>query len=397
RSAHRLRHALIVCQFALAFTLLTGAGLLALSFAKVTAVSPGFRPENVLTGVMSLPWIHYKDEKSRFVFLQKAEQELRVIPGVTAVGFTTNLAFSGDINNNAISIEGQPPAAGESLRTHYTSGVSGDFFAAMGIPLRQGRFVTDEDSVRGLRTCVVDEDVANRYWPGKSPIGRRIFDGVPEEPEKAYTIVGVVGATKITDLADKKATGSVYFDYINYASETMSAVLRTARVPQSVGREFQAAVLKVDPEIPVGDMKPMTAWIDESLVPRRSPMVLGGIFSAVALLLATLGIYGVLAYAVAQRRREIGVRMALGARPRQILGQFLGLGAKIILVGCVLGGIGGWLTGRAMANLLFAVRALDAGVFAGTAAMLSIVAMAACLAPALRAARVPPMEALRSE
>jgi len=397
RSAHRLRHALIVAQFALAFTLLAGAGLLGLSFAKVLAVNPGFRPENLLTGGVSLPWIHYKDEKSRFAFLQRLGQELRAVPGVTAVGFTSSLAFSGNVNDNAISIEGQPPAPGDSLHTHYTSGVAGDIFSAMGIPLHEGRLLTDDDSSRPLRVCVVDEDVVRRYWPGKSALGQRIFNGAPGKPDEAYTIVGVVGSTKQTDLADTRANGSVYFPYIYQGSQGMTVLLRTAQAPQAAGPALRAAVLRVDPELPVEDLKTMTARLDESLVSRRSPLMLAAIFAGVALVLAAVGIYGVLAYAVAQRRREIGVRMALGALPQQILAQFLSLGAKLVVVGSILGVIGGWLTGRAMAGLLFGVGAAHPAVYAGTAALLSLVAMAACLVPAVRAARVPPMEALRSE
>ena len=396
RSAHRLRHTLIVAQFALAFTLVAGAGLLGLSFAKVLSVDPGFRPENLLTGTVSLPWDRYKDEKPRFAFITRLDQELRALPGVTAVGFTTNLPFSGHENDNAISIEGQPPAPGESLHTHYTSGVAGEFFSAMGIPIREGRVLTNDDSVRSLRVCVIDEDVERRYWPGKSALGHRIFNGPPDKPDQAYTIVGVVGSSKQTDLADKRASGSVYFPYIHSANQSITALLRTVQAPQAAGPALRAAVLRVDPELPVDDLKTMTARLDDSLVARRSPVMLAGIFAGVALVLAAVGIYGVLAYAVAQRRREIGVRMALGALPQQILAQFLSLGAKLVITGSILGGLGGWLTGRAMAGLLFGVGPAHPAVFAGTAALLAVVAMAACLLPAVRAARVPPMEALRS-
>ena len=179
RAAHRLRHALIVAQFALAFTLLAGAGLLGISFSRVLSVNPGFRPDNVLTGGVSLPWLRYKDDKPRFEFIRRLGQELRPLPGMSAVGFTTNLPFSGNVNDNAVSIEGQPPLPGDSLHTHFTSGVAGDFFAAMGIPLREGRLLTDDDSVRSLRVCVVDEDVVRRYWPGRSALGQRLFNGAP--------------------------------------------------------------------------------------------------------------------------------------------------------------------------------------------------------------------------
>jgi predicted permease len=396
RAAHRLRHTLIAAQFALAFTLLVGTGLLALSFSKVMAVNPGFRPENVLTGGVNLPYSRYKEDKDKFEFTQRLAQDLRAIPGVTAVGLTTSVPFDRNQDDNAISIEGQPPAPGQSLQTHYTSGVTGDVFAALGIPLREGRLITTDDSTRGLNVCVIDEDVARRYWPGGNAVGHRLWNGAPDKPEKAYTIVGIVGATKVRDLADAKAKGSIYFPYIHYAGNQVKIVLRTAQAPQAAGPAMRAAVLHVDPELPVADLKTMTARLDESLVQRRSPLMLAGIFAGVALVLAAVGIYGVLAYAVAERRREIGVRMALGALPQQILAQFLSLGAKLVIAGSILGGIGGWLVGRAMVSLLFGVGAAQPLVFVAAAALLGLVAMTACLVPSMRAARVPPMEALRS-
>jgi predicted permease len=396
RAVHRLRHMLIVAQFALAFTLLVGTGLLALSFSKVLAVSPGFRPENVLSGSISLPYNRYKEDKDKFSFTQRLGQDLRALPGITAVGFTTSVPFGDDHDDNAISIEGQAPAPGQSVQTHYTSGVAGDLFTALGIPLREGRLLTDDDSIRSLRVCVIDEDVARRYWPGDNALGHRLWNGAPDKPDKTYTIVGVVGATKVQDLADAQAKGSIYFPYVFYAGSQVKAVLRTVQAPQAAGPALRAAVLRVDPELPVADLKTMTARLDESLVSRRSPLMLAGIFAGVALVLAAVGIYGVLAYAVAERRREIGVRMALGALPTQILAQFLVLGAKLVVVGSILGGIGGWLIGRAMVSLLFGVGGVQPLVFAGAAVLLSLVAMTACLVPAMRAARVPPMEALRS-
>jgi predicted permease len=396
RSAHRLRHALIVAQFALAFTLLVGAGLLALSFTKVLAVNPGFRPENVLSGGIPLPHGRYKDEKSQLAFSDRLGRELRSLPGVTAVGFATSVPFDGDDSNNAVSIEGQPPLPGESLQTHLTSGVTGDFFSALAIPLREGRLINSDDSARTLRVCVIDEDVARLYWPGKSPLGHRLFNGTGDKPDEAFTIVGVVGSIKSRDLAEKHAHGAIYFNFLYYSGSYLTVVLRTSQAPEAIGPALRAAVLRMDPELPVVDLKAMTARVDESLVARRSPMMLAGIFAGVALVLAAVGIYGVLAYAVAERRREIGVRMALGALPKQILSQFLSLGAKLVAVGSVLGAIGGWLVGRAMVSLLFGVGSTQPVVFVCAAALLSIVAMTACLVPAVRAARVPPMEALRS-
>ena len=397
RAAHRLRHSLIVAQFALAFVLLAGAGLLGLSFTRVLAVQPGFQPENVLTGQIPLPWSNYKEPKLRVAFTQRLEQELRALPGVTSVGLSSMVPFGGNVDQNAVSIEGRALAPGESLQAHYTGGVTGDYFAALGIPLQEGRLLTDDDTAKDLAVCVIDADVARRYWPAGGALGHRLFRGVPSEKEPPFTIVGIAGVIKQNDLADRQAPGAVYFPYAKYASLGIMVTLRTAQSPAAAGPALRAAVLRVDPELPVEDLMTLTARIDESLVNRRSPLLLAGLFAAVALLLAAVGLYGVLAYAVAQRRREIGVRMALGALPQQIRLQFLGLGARLVVAGAVLGGIGAWLTGRAMANLLFGVGAVDATVFAATAAVLTVVALAACLWPAARAAQVPPMEALRGE
>ncbi|HEY5228257.1 MAG TPA: ABC transporter permease [Opitutaceae bacterium] len=394
RSANRLRHGLIMAQFALAFTLLTGAALLGITFSKVLAVNPGFRPDNLLTGSVSLPWKHYEDAAQRNSFVDRLGRELRSLPGVTSVGFTTKLPFGGPSpGNGAFIIEGQPPLPGQSLVAHDYAGVSGDYFGALGVPLVSGRSLGEDDLVHSSPVCVVDENFARHYWPGKSALGHRISGG----PGGMYTIVGVVGPTKQDDLADQRASGMVYFPYMIDAGARVTAVLRTVQAPQAAGPAFRGALLRVDRELALEDLKTMTSRIDDSLEARRSPLMLACIFSGVALVLAAIGIYGVLSYSVSQRRREIGVRMALGAQPRQILSQFLSIGLKLVVVGSLLGCIGGWLTGRAMVGLLYGVDGGNPAVYCAIALLLSLVAMAACLIPATRAARVPPMEVLRSE
>jgi predicted permease len=394
RSAQRLRLTLIAAQFALAFTLLTGAGMLAQSFSKILSVDPGFHPENVLTGSISLPWKHYEQAAQRYAFVARLGQELHAQPGAISVGFTSNLPFSGDNHSsNAFVIEGRPPLPGQSLITHNFAGVTGDFFAALGIPLREGRVLTEDDSSHLLRVCVVDEDFAKHYWPGKSALGHRISN----MPGVLCTIVGVVGATKQGDLVERQTTGSVYFPFTIESGARVTAVIRTALSPQSEAPAFRNAVQRVDPDLAVEDLKTMTARIDDSLEPRRSPLMLAGIFASFALVLAAVGLYGVLAYAVSQRRREIGVRLALGAQPRQIFMQFISIGARLVIVGSMLGCIGGWMIGRAMAGLLYGVGSDDPIVYFGIAALLALVALAACIVPAINAARVPPMEALRAE
>jgi ABC-type antimicrobial peptide transport system permease subunit len=209
--------------------------------------------------------------------------------------------------------------------------------------------------------------------------------------------VGVVGATKQGDLVERQTTGSVYFPFTIEPGARVTAVLRTAQSPQSEASALRSAVQRVDPGLAVEDLETMTARIDDSLETRRSPLMLAGIFAGFAVVLAAVGVYGVLAYAVSQRRREIGVRLALGAQPRQIFTQFLSIGAKLVIVGSILGCIGGLLTGRALAGLLYGVGPADPEVYFGIAALLALVAIAACLVPAINASRVSPMEALRSE
>lgn len=396
RAVHRVRHALIVAQIALAFVLLAATGLLGMTFTRVLSVDPGFRPENVLGGSVALPWSNYRDEKPRLAFVEKLTMELRAVPGVKSVGIGTSIPFTGNNSNNATWIEGYQPPAGESLRAHFVNGVAADYFETMGVPLREGRYLTLADSRADAKVCVVDEDVARRYWPGKSALGHRLSDSPPETKDrKLFTIVGVVGAVKQNDLADQRGNGAVYFPYGDRAGLSFTVAVRTEQAPELAGASLRAAVLRVDPELAVDELKTMAARVDESVATRRVPLLLAGIFAGVALMLAAVGIYGVLAYTVAQRQREIGVRMAMGALPGQIMAQFLGLGARLLVVALPLGLLGAWLAGRAMTSLLFGVSPADPLVLTGTAILLGLVAMLACFLPSRRAAKVEPVEALR--
>ncbi len=398
RAAHRVRHGFIIAQVALAFVLLSGAGMLGLSLQKLMATSPGFRPDHVLTGNIALPWKGYPENEPRLAFMERLLTELRAQPGVTAVGLVAGLPMGGGINNSATSIEGHENTGSDAVRAHYMSPAAGEYWQAMGIPLIEGRYLEDADNHRELKVCLVDQDFAQRYWPGQSALGRRISPNPKFEEKEAFTIVGVVGSVKQTELAETKAQGGIYFPMkANYTPNGFSVVLRTAMEPTALAPMLQKVVLGLDPELPVDELKPMQAWIDESMVTRRSPALLAGIFASVALLLAAVGTYGVLAYAVNQRRREIGVRMALGALPGQVLAQFLGLGAKLLLAGIALGGLGAWAAGRAMQNMLFGVGAVHAGVLVGAAAVMMTVVLLATLLPSRRASRVSPIEALRQD
>ncbi|MBE2215812.1 MAG: ABC transporter permease [Opitutaceae bacterium] len=397
RAAQRVRHGFIVAQIALAFVLLSGAGLLGLSLRKVLATSPGFQTDRVLTASVSLPWKNYPDAGPRLAFLERLLAELRRQPGVSHAGFCGGLPFSGSISDNATTVEGVERAPGESLRTHYVAFAMGEYWQALGIPLIEGRLLEDADNQREQRVCVVDQAFAQRYWPGQSALGRRIVDDVEINDQNAITIVGVVGTVKQKDLTDPAPLGTYYTPYKQRPFGSVSIVLRTAQGPEAFGPTLRRLVLALDPELPVDDIRLFQERLDDSLVARRSPAMLVAIFASVALVLAAIGTYGVLAYAVNQRRREIGVRMALGAQPGQVLQQFLGLGARLLVAGIVLGAGGAWIAGSLMRSVLYDVAGYHAGVAAATAGVMIVVVLVATLLPSQRAARVSPIEALRDD
>jgi predicted permease len=403
RAAQRLRHGFIVAQIALAFVLLAGAGLLGVSLKRAMAVSPGFSPDHILTGHISLLHKKYLNESARLTFSERLVEEVGHQPGVLASGVITSVPVRGKKSTNGkrlMTVVGYTPQPGESPGIHYAYGVAGDYFAAMGIPLRDGRFLESADSRRDERVCVVDEDFARHYWPHGNAIGQRVFNGsATKDSKQSFTVVGVVGAVKQTELTDDQANGAIYFPYRCHALDVFNVfiVTRTSLAPESFASTLQKVVRKIEPELPVNDLRSMNVRIADSLVARRSPALLTGIFAGAALLLAAIGTYGVLAYAVKQRRGEIGVRMALGALPGQIGRQFLSLGLRLLLVGTVLGVFGAWLAGRAMQSILFNVPPLHIAALLGTALILGAVSLVACLLPALRASRVDPMEALRHE
>jgi len=395
RAALHLRHAFIVAQIALAFVLLSSAGLLGRSLQRVLATSSGFAPDNVLCGQITLPWKSYQGSSTRLVFTERLLTSLRGIPGVTHAAISTGLPFTSRTNDSVTSIEDHPTEPGTPLKAHYMSSVSADYWTAMGIPLLRGRFLEDADSHRPARVCVVDQAFANRYWPGGDAVGRRIAKDINVTEENAITIVGVVGEVKQASLTESAGHGAIYSPHDG--SFYFSVILRTALPPETLAPAVRKAVLEIDPGQPIDDLKPLQTLIDESLIAHRSPAVLAALFSAVALLLAALGTYGVLAYAVGQRQREIGVRMALGAHPQHILTQFLGLGAILLLIGLLLGLAGTWATGLAMQSLLYGVGPMNLAVLAATALVLTLVVICALYLPARRAAHVDPLVALRAE
>lgn len=397
RAAQRLRHGFIVAQVAIAFALLTGAGMFGISLQKVLDTPPGFQTDHLLTASISMPWKSYPESEPRRVFLTRLLGELRAQPGVRYAAFGNGVPFSGGVSDNATTVEGVQRAPGESIRTHYTSSTMGDYWQALGISLVEGRFLDDGDDQREQRVCVVDQEFAQRYWPGESALGRRIASDPEFTEENATTIVGVVSTVKQKSLTSASELGAVYLPYQHRASQFVTVLVRTEMAPETMGATLEKVVLSLDPELPVDDIRVMQERLDDSLVVHRSPALLAAIFAGVALILAAVGTYGVLAYAVSQRRREIGVRMALGAMPKDVLAQFLSLGARLLLAGTVLGLAFAWVVGRAMQSVLFDVGAMHPGVLIATAVLMSVVVLLASLLPSRRASLVSPIEALRDD
>jgi predicted permease len=395
--AQILRHSFVIAQIALAFVLLAGAGLLGLSLERVMAVSPGFQSDRVLTGDILLPWADY-DEAGHVKFAESLIDKLNDLPGVLSAGMVNNVPFSGNIGKSAATVAGHVRAPGESARGHYAYGVAGDYFRTMGFSLREGRFLNADDSRRAERVCVVDEDFARYYWPHSSAIGQRLWDSseVGKDTE-AFTVVGVVGGVKQAGLTEDEAQGAIYYPYAFHIGNSVFVAVRTRLPPESFALTLRKVVRQIDADVPVSDIRSMDTRIADSLVARRSPALLAGLFAGIALLLTSVGTYGVLSYAVAQRRREIGVRMALGAQPGRIRSQFLLLSLRLLTAGTVLGLIGAWQAGRAMRSLLYEVPPLNVAVLGAAACATAVVCLAACLLPAQRASQISPMEALAEE
>ena len=399
RSAQRVRHVFTVAQITLAFVLLSGAGLLTLSLKRVMGISPGFRADHVITGQFNLPWNSYHDFPSLSRFIDPLVETASHQPGVVAFGGISSVPLTGEAGGNVITVIGREPQPGESVMAHSVYAVFGNYFSAMGIPLREGRFLQIADAKNNAAVCVVDEAFARHYWPHGGAIGQQLFldAGIPSKDEPIFTIVGVVGAVKQLDLTENDTNGATYFPYVRRFNRSFFLAARTSLPPDSLALTLRKIVRDTNPEIPLNDIRSMETRMDESLTARRSPVVLTALFAGTALLLAAIGIYGVLSYSVAQRRREIGVRMALGALPKQVLAQFLNLGTRLLLLGSALGMVGAWGAGRAMQSVLYGVSGIQLGVLAATFAATVLVVLLACLLPARRAAKVDPMVALRYE
>lgn len=403
RRHQRVRGMLAVAQLALAVVLLAGAGLLLRSFQRVLEVDPGFKPDHVITAALSLPLVEYADTSRVDLFYSQLQARLQGIPGVKAAGLSNDLPLETE-REGALTVGGYsaPPGGGLAL-TAFTF-VMGDYFHAMSIPLIEGRWFTQADDANGQRVVIISSMLAKKYFVGRDPIGGQIKLGTAGGSAPWMTVVGVAGDVKAFGL-DGPMLPHTYIPFLQRTTaqlhgegaQDLIASVRTSNDPADTGASIRNAVWSLDREIPVTDMRTMDQLISESTAPRRFNMVLVGGFAGIALVLAGIGLYGVMSYWVSQRSHEIGIRMTVGAKREDVLRMVLKSSLRMVIPGVLIGLGGALAASRLLSNFLFEVRASDPLTLVAVAFVLAIVAVLASMAPAIRATKVDPVIALRNE
>ena len=390
-----LRHAIVVAQMALATMLLVGAVLLLQSFVRLQQVRPGFDPEGVITARISLPSAQYPDAARTWGFWRRLLESLDGMSQVQSVAVGITAPFGPGVRAGGRARD-RDHAAGIAAVEHM---VSPDYFQALGVPLLAGRSFGQQDGSGSPLVAVVSESVARQLWAGKSPVGQTLdWNG------RQHEVVGVVGDIRGADGRgccggglDREPSAAVYLSAIQFPQRTMTLLVRTAGEPSAIVPAIARAVQDIDPAQPVYQVRRLHDWLDESAAQPRFTTTLSGVFALVALLLAAVGVYGVLSYSVAQRTQEIGVRMAIGAERAQILRLVLRGGMAWALPGIAIGLLGAFALSRVLGTLLFEVGPRDPITYSTVGVMLALVAMLACYIPAARATRIDPMTALRTE
>jgi putative ABC transport system permease protein len=393
---NRLRAFLIVSEVSLAVVLMIGASLLIKSFVRLLDVKPGFDPSHALTMEVSLPTLppsKYANDQEQAAFFQQVLDQLNHSPGVTAAGAVLSLPLTGAEESTDLFIEGRPRlTADQRAQADYTV-VTPDYFRALQIPLLKGRQFTDRDSKDAPGVIIINDALAHRYWPDTDPLGQRLTVGFEQSPRE---IIGVVTSVKQLTLS-AVALPTMYLPQLQRPAGDMTIVIRGNGDPMSLGALARAQIHSVDPTIPVTNIRTMDEIFSASVAQQRFSMLLVGVFGALAVALAAIGIYGVMGYAVTQRKHEIAVRMALGAKTNQVLRLILKDGLVLASLGVVIGLAGAFALTRLMSSLLFDVKPTDAQTFIAVSALLIFVALLACFIPARRASKVDPLIALRSE
>jgi putative ABC transport system permease protein len=396
--ARRLRSALVVAELAFSLVLLAGAALLIVSFRNLTGVSPGFRPERLATVQLSLPSARYSDSVRTVPFYEEVMERLRATPGVERVAATSAPPFTGQEERLDLEIE-RPTVDLKGTARAYPRLVSSDYFSTLGIPLVRGRWFTDHDDAGSLPVAVINETAARRFWPHDDPIGRRISLG---EPTRWMEIVGIAQDVRQQSL-DLEPEPEAFIPMRqgftalgDGLGRSLSLMIRTAGEPIAVAPAVRAIVASIDSQQPVDPMRSMDQLIADSVGEQRLNFVLVSAFAVVALLLTAVGLYGVMAYLVAERTREIGLRMALGATSRQVVAMVLGQAGAMMAVGIGIGVAGALVTSRAVGSLLYGVSGVDPGIYLTATVLLAVVALCAAAVPARRATRIDPLVAIRN-
>ena len=405
----RLRHGLVVAEVALTILLLVGAGLMLRSFHQLQRVNAGFTHERVLVFRVGLPRRKYPGSQQTIGFYRNLLDGLQSLPGVQTASVTSRVPLEGGGWDTSFLIEGQPEPPPHERPSTELQTVGPDYFRTVGIPLVRGRTFTEQDNLErirgtgrenswgaGLNTIIVNEEFARRHWPGEDPLGKRVRMDWPDNPP-VMTVIGVVGNVKWRHLNEPRGNVQAYLPFLQLPFQSMTMAVKTTLPPETLVSAVRRQVLALDPEQPIYDIRTLSGMREERLAPQRLNFTLLGLFAIVALALAVIGLYGVLAYAVAQRQREIGVRMALGAQRRDVLGLVLIKGMKLTGIGIGIGVTGALGLTRVLSSLLFEIKPIDPLTFMTIPLLLVSVAVLACWLPARKAARIDPMEALRYE
>ena len=400
RGGARIRTTLVIVEVALAVTLLAGAGLLIRSFSRLAAVDPGFQVTPALTFELSLPDSRYEEEAAQITFFDDLLPRLRALPGVEAAAGVISLPLTGSSLVLTFEVAGRPPLPPSQQPAMQVRVATTGYFDAIGIPLKRGRLFNEEDGWGSPPVVVITEAAAKQYFPNEDPIGRRINLGWgrgPGKPRAGGEVVGIIGDTKDAGLAEPDPP-QIFLPYKQWPVQSMAILLRTAVPPASLAGAARKTVYAVDGNLPVGNVRTLQEVVARSISQPRFYMTLLAVFAGVALVLAAIGIFGVLSYAVAQRTREIGIRMALGAHAASVLGLVVREALVMAVAGVAIGSAAAYvLTEWLVASLLFNTSPHDPLTFVLVAAVLALVSMAAAYVPARRATRVDPIVALRAE
>jgi putative ABC transport system permease protein len=393
---NRLRSLLVVSEIALALVLLIASGLMIKSFLRLQSVDPGFNPDNLITLEMQLPENKYSNKERQVIFQQQLVQRIAQIPGVQSAATVDNLPFSGNEFNAGLTIEGQPPLNAAERPRAFLRNVSPNYFEAMEIPIRKGRAFADTDNANAPGAAIINETAARRFWPNDEPLGKRFKRGRADSQNPWMIVVGVVGAVSHTSL-QVASQPEVYLPFQQSPGLNLTLVARTRSDPKPFAGVVRREVAALDKDLPASNFKFMDEIIGKSVAQPRVYALLLAIFAGLALILASIGIYGVMSYSVTQRTHDIGIRMALGARPTDVLKLVISQGMILGISGVVIGLIVSFAVTRFLASQLYGITATDPVTFTAIAALLMLVALVACYIPARRATKVDPMIAVRYE